>query len=523
MTASSSLALGVCLATMSLSAFAQDAALDVLEQAAEALGGKERILALKSIQVEGHGQIAYQQGGSNVSGSPDAAQKWINLHGVQRTIDLENGRMRLDERRVHNFVFAVASNMTGLVRVSQLLDGDMAWNIAPDGAPARASARVARERRIEMLASPIVLIRRALQPGAGLEVANLRSRDDLQLLDVTTAHGDALTLAVDGTTHLPAWLSWVAPHDNLGEYTLTMHWTGYQPWDGLMFPSSYRMVSDWRNIDQYNLYVDRNAADVQLADLSAPPAVRDTQEPLPQQAPRAERVAQGVWLFTGPGGANSVLFEFADHLTLFEVPSSNERTRAILELANQTVPGKPVTEAIVSHHHFDHTGGLRAAVAAGLTIITHRDNAEIFEEVTRRPTRVFPDALGANPKPIKLRLVDDQLTLRDDMMEVVVYATIQDNHMSAGLFAHVPNNRLLVQGDLFDVGWDVMWWGNAYMDNLSYRDLQVERDVPVHGRVMPLNEVQQRIGWQIKNAQDLCARAEAQTFSLPGCPVRNLQ
>ena len=37
-----------------------------------------------------------------------------------------------------------------------------------------------------------------------------------------------------------------------------------------------------------------------------------------------------------------------------------------------TVPGKPLTEVIVSHHHFDHTGGIRQAMAEGLTLIAHK-------------------------------------------------------------------------------------------------------------------------------------------------------
>ena len=34
--------------------------------------------------------------------------------------------------------------------------------------------------------------------------------------------------------------------------------------------------------------------------------------------------------------------------------------------------GKPLTELVVSHHHFDHTGGIRQAIAEGLTIIAHK-------------------------------------------------------------------------------------------------------------------------------------------------------
>jgi hypothetical protein len=58
------------------------------------------------------------------------------------------------------------------------------------------------------------------------------------------------------------------------------------------------------------------------------------------------------------------------------------------------------------------------------------------------------------------------------------------------------------------------------MDNVRYRNLQVERDVPVHGRILPIAEVQQNIERQIKNAQALCASAATAGLSMRGCPVK---
>jgi len=58
------------------------------------------------------------------------------------------------------------------------------------------------------------------------------------------------------------------------------------------------------------------------------------------------------------------------------------------------------------------------------------------------------------------------------------------------------------------------------MDNVRYRNLQVDRDVPVHGRVLPLQEVLDGIRRQTKAAQDLCAKAAAAQFFPPGCPVK---
>jgi len=487
----------------------------LVTRAAEAMGGRERILALKRITVEGYGQIAYQNGGGNITSSPDAPQKWIDLRDYVRVVDLENGRMRVRQRQLNAFVFAAAQNMKGVV-TQQGLDGDLAFNINANGAAIRATAAAARARRMDMLADPVVIVRTAL--GANAKLGNVRGSGPLRLVDVTVPEGDTVTLAVDSTTSLPAWVSWIGPDTNLGDVTYRAAFTGYEPVSGVLMPTGYNTTIDFRNIVLQKLYVDRHAADA--PELGSPPFIASA-APLPApQAPVIEStaVAKGIWFLRGAG--NSVLFEFNDHLTLFEVYASEANAKAVIDKARSLVPGKPLTEAIVSHHHFDHTGGLRTAVAEGLTIVMHKGNEAFIREVTSRPAKLFPDALGRNPRPLTFKAVDDHLTMKDGSMTIEIYRVIANSHMADGLMVYVPRERLLVQGDLFDVNWDSYWWGSSYIDNVRHRNLQVERDVPVHGTILPLAEVEEAIAKQIKNAQALCASVEAAGLSMAGCPVK---
>jgi hypothetical protein len=60
----------------------------------------------------------------------------------------------------------------------------------------------------------------------GRHGSNLRKQGNLQLVDVTVRQGDTLTLAVNGTSNLPEWVSYVGPHVNLGDVTYRTHFVG---------------------------------------------------------------------------------------------------------------------------------------------------------------------------------------------------------------------------------------------------------------------------------------------------------
>src|SRR5687768_13234905 len=194
----------------------------LVSRAAEALGGRDRVMALKTLQIVGYGELAYFNGGGNITGDPAAPQKWQEVLEYTRTIDLEHWRTRVQQRLKMDFVFASTVGQLGLNRTSETLDGDIAYNIgggflaAPETGtpqPQPAGPAAARQRRVEFLAYPLVIVRAALD--ARTKLSNLRKQGDLQVVDLTVPQGDVLTLAVNATSNLPAWVSYVGPNPNL--------------------------------------------------------------------------------------------------------------------------------------------------------------------------------------------------------------------------------------------------------------------------------------------------------------------
>jgi hypothetical protein len=460
-------------------AFGQPAGMKAINNAAEALGGKEKIMAVKTLSIEGSG-IAPNIGQNPFPEGP-LPTWWIPE--FKRSMDLTNNRARTEQHRIGMFPFALPTDN----RQNQSLDGDVAFNINAEGRAQRVGDAAVADRRIEMLGTPVTIVRAALEPGA--KAGAPRKKGHEELIDIATAKGDKLTLALDGNTHLPASVSWTSSSENLGDVVNTTSFEDYETVSGIRLPKRYVTKIDFRNWTIGDFHVSKNIVDGDVGDLAAPAAVKSAAAPVPPPpSVDAQQVAQGIWWLQGTGNAFSILFEFDDHLTLFEAPTSEARTQAVIDKARATVPNKPLTEVIVTHHHFDHTGGLRTAVAEGLTVISHQGNEGIFKEMTSRKATVKPDLLTKSGKTLKFRGIDDTLILKDKSMEVMLFRLYDNTHSPYLIAAFVPRENLLVQGDLIDMGWVQHPWSDNYRKNLALRGIHFAKDIPVHGRIATYDE-----------------------------------
>jgi glyoxylase-like metal-dependent hydrolase (beta-lactamase superfamily II) len=437
--------------------------MQVVADAAEAMGGADRIQAVRALTMEGSGRDLAVGG----SVTPEAPPNVNLVADYRRTLDAAAPRMRTTQTRTAQYRFANAV----VVKQDQGLDGEVAYNGAQ-----RASAAAARDRRAEWLRHPLVLVRAALDPAA--KVSNLRTEDGQPHVDVALPSGDTVTLAVDPATKLPSHVTAPAYDPNWGDVTIEAQFSNYQAVGGLQLPATIVTKQDqWTTTERT---LSSQTLDGDTSGLAAAESVKSAAAPTPA-APTVpvEEVGKGIWWLAG-SSHRSVAFEFDDHITLFEVPLDEARTKAVIEMARTLRPGKPVTHAVVSHHHLDHSGGYRTAVAEGLTIITPRIYEAFFKELAGRAHTRELDALARSPKAPMFQLVDDQLELKDGTNTVILY-NVETSHMKAALFAWVPRDRTLIQADLFDNGWQQQPWGDTMLEAIAARKLNVATHVPIHG------------------------------------------
>ena len=454
----------------------------IINDAAQALGGRDRIQAVKTLTIEGTGM----NGNLGQDMTPDTTSERFDLTGYKRVVDVAAGRARIEQTRTPNFTY-----FQGPQPQKQVLgiDGGVGYNVAPDGTATRVPDAAASDRRADFYHHPLTIVRAALDPAAKL--ANPRTEGGESLIDVTTAAGLNFQLAIDAATKRPVRVTSKAANTNLGDVVMSTTFSDYKDVGGLQLPA--RLTTKTDDLTTVDITASSQAIDAEVGDLAVPAAAA---APLPAPPPPnvvVTEVSKGIWWLAG-GSHHSVVVEFADHLTLIEAPLNDNRTLAVIAKARELRPEKPLTQMVMSHHHFDHSGGFRAAISEGLTVITDQQNVAFFQAVAKRPATIAPDALAKNPKPATVEGVDGQMTLSDKTMTMNLYRVVGNQHSDSMLMAYFPKERILVEVDVFSPGSATAPYAASLLENVKKLNLRVDRIVPLHSTIAPFSDLVKTVG-----------------------------
>ena len=496
----------------------EDAAMNQVLEAAEALGGLTAIRAIEHMRLYGYAQEADGFGSGNASGSPHAPQKYNAHNDLQRIWDFANDRY-MERQRVY-FLFPFASSLVYRYSLNiNALDRDISYAIGggfnvPDPDQPRRTGDVRELRMRSIGTNPVAAVRAALADGSTL--GNMHVEGDNLIVDAALADGEEFTIGFDWTTDLPQFVRWSGPNHYLGEVRYTTWFSGYVPYDGIRLPLGIVTNWDWRDIDVYKIYGEGWIVNGEIPDLAAPESVRGAAAQPFSRELDVEAIADGIWRISN----GTTVIEFADHLLVFELGGFgyDDATLQVLGLARSLVPDKPLTHYIASHHHDDHSSGLRTAVAEGLTVISHQANEQIYREIASRPAPNFPDALHRNPQPFRfIGVTDGHMRLQDAERTLDLYHVLGHNHMSDAVFAHDPVARVMIEADIAPaVEWQ--WWADAYVFNLEHYNLDVETVSSNHFGVMTHQEMLDFLAPGRLRVQENCVEQAEAGIYRTGCP-----
>lgn len=457
----------------------------VLDSAAKALGAA----SLKSLQYSGSGlNFALGQ-------SPEPTAPWprFNVKSYTCAINYDTAAWRQEMVRTQGEDPPRGGGgqpLAGEQRQVQLVSGSHAWNMAGTNATPAPAARA--ERMLQIWVTPHGFVKGAMANKATVQAQTSGGKK----VHVATFMADG-RYRVRGVINDQGLVekveTWI---DNpvLGDMLVETTYSDYKDFGGVKFPTKIvQNQGGFPALDLTVTSVQPNAA----ADIQAPENVR--MATAPPVTVETQKVADGVWYLTG-GSHHSAAVEFNDHVVVIEGPQNEARSLAVIAEVKKLVPGKPIRYLVNTHHHFDHSGGIRTYVAEGATIVTHRINRPFYEKTFAAPRTLAPDALSKSGKKPAFQVVDRQWTMTDGARTLALYHIEGNAHNEGILMAYLPAEKILIEADVFTPGAPNApppqtanpFSVNLY-ENIQRLKLDVGQIVPIHGRLVTLADLQKAI------------------------------
>ena len=359
------------LALLPFAAEAQDAKA-TLEAASKALGTAD----VKSIEMQGSG-VMFQVGQSAVPGEP-----WplFNVRTFTRVVNYDLASLREDLLRTRALEppRGGGAYVRGEHQLVSMLNGDHAWNVM--GQAAVAAPIALADRQFQFWSTPHGVIKAAMANPAGVQGRTIAFGIPGRFQATAALDAANLVERVDGTLSNPV----------LGDMAVTVSYEDYRDFGGVKFPTKIRQT--YGGFPALELTITEVRANGP-ADIKVPDNVRLAGNPYTRV--QSQKAADGVWYVTG-GSHHSVVIEMKDHLIVAEGPLNDDRALAVIAEARKLVPGKPIKYLIVSHHHFDHSGGVRAFAGEGATIVAQ----DASSRVLRADRRGAGDGGARSPRAI---------------------------------------------------------------------------------------------------------------------------
>lgn len=459
-----------------------------LQAAAQTMGAE----GLKSIQYSGSGfNFALGQ-------SPNPRAPWprFNVKSYTRVINYETASSREELVRTQAENPPRGGGAQPIIgEQRQVLavggSGTFAWNVAGDTATPVPAA--AEERALQIWLTPHGFLKSAQSSAARVTSRTVGGHKTYSVSFLCS--GKFKVRGTINDQNLVQRVETRIPNPVLGDMLTVTTYSDYQDFDGIKFPT--KIVQSQGGFPVLELNISAVKANAP-ADIQAPDNVRQVSAP-PVRV-ESQKVADGVWYLTG-STHHSALVEFSDHVVVIEAPQNEERSLAVIAEVKKLAPNKPIRYLVNTHHHFDHSGGIRTFVAEGATIVTHQINKAFYERASRAPRTLAPDRLSRPGKPMAIVTMRDKIVLSDGARVLELHHIKGNLHNDGIIMAYLPKEKILIEADVFTppapnaptLATPNPFTVNLY-ENLQRLKLDVNQIAPLHGRLVTMSDLMKAMG-----------------------------
>jgi len=437
-----------------------------LDDAAEVMGGWEALRAVQSQRIVSNG-TSFEP----TQGLRPGQSREVNTFSETVTVDFGRSAMRIDFKGQRTYP------ASGPLEFTEVFEGQNGMLEQADASGVVSPVRLHPSRHAARLRDLNRMPARVLIAASGASGLNRADREVAGVMYQVITYQDgphSVELLIDAATQLPERVVYVEDDPLFGDTRNEWVWSDWLDVRSIRWPHAEERRVNGRAIRRTK--VTELAVNPQTAADTFVVADAALQEPArgewiasewtlrraamgvgfqdfarPQNV-ELEMVAPGVYHARG-GTHHSLVVEMSDHLMVIEAPLFEERSQAVISAIKERVPGKPIRYVMMSHHHNDHSGGIRAYAAEGATVIAHASNVDFVREVLTHAKTVRPDALaivqskGAAPPAIDA--VEGMKEYTDGTRVVRVYTIPNDAHAEGMLAAYLPAERIIFTSDLY--------------------------------------------------------------------------
>jgi len=476
---------------------AQPSAQAVLAAANTAMGGDK----LHSLQYSATGYVGVL--GQAYAGDMDDTWPRFSLKTFVRTIDYDSMAMKQDQVLVQGPWLSTHGGgqrpIVGERRQTQLVSGKYAWD--QNGQNAVPQPSQAELRQLDIMMTPHGFIKAAMAARDATVTTQMQGTRDMKKVSIVSfkAFGKYPINGWINDDHMINKVQTWLPNPVLGDMFVEVRaQRGYKDYGGVKFPNEFHESIG----DPPSPGLDIQISDVKPNIAGAALQVPANVQTATAQPPRVQtrQLAPGVWLL---GGAyNSLAVEFKDFALVVEAPQDGERSLAVIAETHRLMPTKPIRYLINTHHHFDHSGGLREFAAEDALIVTQESNFNYYEGIVfdLRPRMVQPDRLSLAPRQVHYLLVKDKRTITDGERSLDVMHMENLEHANDMLMVWLPKEKIIVEADMYNPAPagqpqpPVNAQNMNFLYNLERWGINPETIVSIHTGVHPMSDFLKVVG-----------------------------
>ena len=468
------------LATAPSAANAQASPTALIQRAVTSIGGEAALRGLTNTTVD-FNSTAFGIGQEETPLSPARAT-------------LSFGRITTDYRGMRRATTQELRATRGAVtRQRRVLAGGIGMTesngVATPDAPAAANAAVADIRLL-----PDRLLLAALETPAALTLVRPRPVRGEMMDGLRYANGpDTLSLWFDRLNGRLVMAERITDDGVLGDRRNTVMYTRWADAGGVLLPREIDSEANGRLV-AHTVITAASINNAALADsmfaISDSVAQRARRLPPPSTSIPVTLVDIGpdVWRAEGQSH-HSLVVKQGSELLVIEMPQTSARSRAVLDTLRSRFPGVPVRRAVNTHHHWDHSGGVREYLSRGITVVTHRRNVSFLQGIAASKKTVATDALSRGGKPGLVRAATDTMFVGDGDTRVMLLE-LPNTHVEGMLVAYVPALRVLFVADVIQPGPTMSPAGSReVMAMVKAHGITVDRVVGAHAGIVPWADV----------------------------------